>query len=424
MDDGDFFSIDSRKIIDVCSRALKNPVGLSEEMIRTIHKRRGDAYYDLDQPEKALADYNTLLAATPNDLGILNGKIRVLFILESNEEAWRELKRLLRAYPESPIPYRIAAAAYLEKGDYKSCIHYANEAISRDSEYPVSYFIRADAFIRLGDFAQCEDNLNRFFALRPQAGDRSYELAYLLRGDARTKLGKRQAALADYMMARRLNPSSEALRRIWCWYWRAGKLNMCLYVSDEWVRKEPKNYRAYLAKASSLAGLGRFSEAVAASEKAFSLNNSDLVCLVQMGSFKLITGKSEESLQLLNRALQEDPGNPAILGWLVLVLTLSPEPGIRDGNRAKELALKLCDNKKVKQGEALLLLSLAYGENGEFEKAILEGQRALKLLEREPTLAKNCRIAIESFQKKVKFVNQGSPFQMAWEFEILRFIED
>lgn len=124
-----------------------------------------------------------------------------------------------------------------------------------------------------------------------------------------------------------------------------GEFDLAIRDVDEYIRLNPKSANAFAERGFTWRQKGEFARAVA-----------DYDASLRIG------GKF--SAPILND-----------FAW---ILATAPDPGIRDGKRAVELAESACEQSEYKYPAALDTLAAAYAEAGNFPKAVEMEQRALE----------------------------------------------
>ena len=99
----------------------------------------------------------------------------------------------------------------------------------------------------------------------------------------------------------------------------------------------------------------------------------------------------------------QQPEAPAGLNGLAWLLATCPDPGVRDGKRAVELAKEACKSALGKKGNELDTLAAAYAETGQFEEAVRQQEMALD----DPEFTK---LAADGARKRLELYRQGKPY--------------
>jgi tetratricopeptide (TPR) repeat protein len=81
----------------------------------------------------------------------------------------------------------------------------------------------------------------------------------------------------------------------------------------------------------------------------------------------------------LRRALQIDPGFPDVLNNLAWLLASGPDPSLRNGPEAVQLAERACQLTEYRRTIMLGTLAAAYAEAGRFPEAMATAERAIAL---------------------------------------------
>ena len=184
---------------DEAVKAFDEAVKLKPEFYQAWYAR-GLALSDQDKYQEALASFDRVTEIKPN-----------LY------EAWRERGKALynlKRYPEALAPYDKAIALndkdsvlYILRGDLLYELKRYSEAIDAYSQaitlkhHPFVYNNRGNARSDLGDKQGAIADFNKAIELKPD-----YAEAYNNRGNARSESGNKQGAIADYTIAIELKP--------------------------------------------------------------------------------------------------------------------------------------------------------------------------------------------------------------------------
>jgi tetratricopeptide (TPR) repeat protein len=90
-------------------------------------------------------------------------------------------------------------------------------------------------------------------------------------------------------------------------------------------------------------------------------------------------GNLAETIASLREAANRNPDSPAALNNLACLLATAPDPALRDGPRAVELAEKACALGGNPNAVLLSTLAAAYAEVGRFDEAVATAERACTL---------------------------------------------
>jgi len=135
-------------------------------------------------------------------------------------------------------------------------------------------------------------------------------------------------------------------------------------------------------------------EDITAAAEARPLNDRDIhnraVVLAHLGRFR-------EAIQEYERALELNPDSGGTHNNLAWLLSTSEDHGIRDGDRALGHALRAVELGK--NGAWMDTLAAAYAECGEFEKAVLAAESAIRMSENNDSFLKR----LQMYQRGVSY---------------------
>jgi tetratricopeptide (TPR) repeat protein len=138
-----------------------------------------------------------------------------------------------------------------------------------------------------------------------------------------------------------------------------------------------RNYgKAYYNMGQVLRKAGKWQEAADAYLAAARSMPGDLATQLNLASVLPHLNRGKEAVAHFDEALRIDPASIEGLNNLAWLLSTSPDPRVRDGVRAVELAEQACSLTGSKIPVLLGTLAAAYAEAGRFSEAITAAQRA------------------------------------------------
>jgi tetratricopeptide (TPR) repeat protein len=113
----------------------------------------------------------------------------------------------------------------------------------------------------------------------------------------------------------------------------------------------------------------------------------------------LLAGRAAEARDSLLAGLRATPGEPNLTHALARLLASSPDPAVRDGQRALELARSVFEQEKTM--EHAETVAMAYAESGAFDDAVRWQRTLLAEAERLGDAAWTARLRanLERYQR-------------------------
>jgi len=263
-------------------------------------------------------------------------------------------------------------------------------------------------------------NIPEFVNLQPDAikkiHPRYLDDTYYVRagGEFRRQLDY-ENAIRWYQKALAINPKNvEALVQLGDCLVRQRKFSEAKPYFTQAIEIDPKSRRGHEGLGNVLAEEGKFSEAVAHFRAALRIDPRFAIAHFRLGVLLMDTGnreeaklhlaeairldredpraacalaaalasegKLQEAAELYRLALGIDPDLPMALTELAAILTTTEDPNLRNGQEALQLAKRACKVTGNQNPAALLVLSQAYAEVGQFGDAIDAAEEALKIV--------------------------------------------
>ncbi len=157
---------------------------------------------------------------------------------------------------------------------------------------------------------------------------------------------------------------------------KAGGVDAAIERFQATLRTQP-SAPVHQSLAMALLQKGRSAEAVAHLKEAIHLDPRFAGAHAALGSLALQSGNPTEAIGNFEAALSIEPGNAYYLNNLAWMLATCPEPKIRDGRRALQLAEQASQITKGMNPAILETLAAAQAETGGFSEATATAERAL-----------------------------------------------
>ena len=280
----------------------------------------------------------------------------------------RDRLQLFGAKTEARFDRAVRAA---RSGRHGEAIALYRELLAEDDADPDVHFNLARSLIETGEQAAAEDRLRRAIDVRPSHGAAHFNLALLLGRTGRTDEGARHLERAADIDPENLQWRLARARA------RAGAGNASGARSEleAIVRLDPGAVEARRLLAALLLESGEPIHAADHLAALAALTPDDLRVHFNLGLTRFQSGQFAAAREALETALGRFPGDLAVRHLLARILATSPDPSVRDGARAVELAQSVVDEQPAV--DHLETLAMAMAEAGRFAEAVSWQQRAL-----------------------------------------------
>jgi len=125
------------------------------------YSRRGRAYTDLKEFDRALEDINRAIAIDPGVKRAYLARARTYLDMGDNQRAIVDATEGIRRLPELPHGYSIRGRALNLSGEYEKALVDYEQAIKLDPNFPVAYAGRAGVKMNLGDRCGAREDTTR-----------------------------------------------------------------------------------------------------------------------------------------------------------------------------------------------------------------------------------------------------------------------
>lgn len=364
--------------------------------------RRGNQELVAERPERAAEEFRRGLEVAPDHLELRLNLGLALARAGRPADAAEAFREAVRRHPDSARAHHDLGSALRAAGRSAEAIEALRRATELQPDYPSAWFNLANALSGEERWPQAEEAARRHLQLQP--GDRrsAYLLAMAQHGQGRgDEAAKRLRALLDEdpkdVVTRRglatvLTTMGRAAEVGELWHqiadlelpvaergrlldagardlWRLGRRQQAVGLWRDWARIAPGSSPAHTALANGLQLLGRRQEAQEQFARAAALDPQNATAWHSEISLRVLGGDFAGAARRADEAMAIHPEHPGLLDVTARLLATAPEPSLRDGARALDLAIRL---RRIEPTNPQYpeTLAMALAEAGHFDRAV------------------------------------------------------
>jgi tetratricopeptide (TPR) repeat protein len=410
----------------ICAAALLAGLGV-------LTWRQCGMYADTETLWRTTIERNPGCWLALNDLGAM------LYERGQTDQAITLLRKSLGIEPGNAETENNLGAALDKKGELDEAILHFQKAVAIRPYFAEAHRNLGETLLRNGEMDEAIGELEKAVAIRPDLAKSHRNLA-----EALQEKGLADQAIAQFREALRLHPEEDKAHfELGVALLRKGERDQAMVQFQEEVNIRPGNAEAQNSLGYCLLETGRVDEAIVHLQKAleirpsygqahYNLGNAllrqgrvdqaisqfrTLAALEpglaeahgSLGKALLQNGRVDDAIQELRKALAIRPGFAEarrILAGIAWRLATSPNPSLRDGTKALELARQTDQLAGGSDPMMAATLAAAYAEAGRLDQAVATARRALQLA----TGPENATLAA-GIQAQLKCYEAGSPFR-------------
>jgi Flp pilus assembly protein TadD len=210
--------------------------------------------------------------------------------------------------------------------------------------------------------------------------DPRFALAQNNLGLALLQTGQKDEAIVHFQQALQIDPDDPGVRNnLGCTLLLVGRLDEAVVQFQKMLQINPDDASTHNNLGCALLLEGHSDEAIVHFQKVLQINPNDAGTHFNLGRALLRSERENEAIAHFNRALQIDPHSLKTQNELAWVLATAPQPLLRDGHQAVELAEQANQTAGGKDPVILRTLAAAYAEAGRFDDAMQSAQKAVAL---------------------------------------------
>ncbi len=354
-----------------------------------------------NEPRRALEAFERALAGRPEDPYLAYNSALAHLALGDEVEAERWLRRALDLDPDFRNAHSNLGELLAADGRVAEAAEHFRRGHEIDPDDVSTHVAWAKALAALGERERALTELEAVLARAPESGE-----ALLNRGIVEAQLGREAAAEASFRAGAAAG-SAAASAELGLLRERQGRLAEAEAAYRAALAVEPGQPEAGERLGGLLGRAGRFSEAAAAFGAVVASAPDRAATRLGQALALLLAEDCAAARRVLEEGLGRDPENLAVAHLLARVLAASPDPAVRDGERALEIAERVLRRESTVEHAETLAMALA--EVGRSAQAITWQQQVMARLDpvAQPERVAAARARLESYQR-------GEPVRSPW----------
>lgn len=311
------------------------------------------------------------------------------------DEAVSDFTKALEINPKFAEAHYYRGIAYDKMGLYDEAISDYNKALEINPKYALAYYARGFVYNQYkGQHDQAISDYSKALEINPR-----FVWAYVSRGICYSKKGQYDEGISDFSKALEINPRDIlAYRNRGAAYHDKGQDDEAIFDYNKALEINPNDAVAYRERGDSYYSKGEYDSAISDFNKAIDINPKDAVAYLYRGDAYEKKDRYKEAIVDYNKAIEIDPKYIMAYNNLSWILSTAKESRIRNGKKARELAMKACELSNSKSSFILDTLAAAYAREGDFENAVKWQEKATEFA--EPAKRADYGERLESYKQR------------------------
>ncbi|GJM26137.1 MAG: O-GlcNAc transferase [Phycisphaerae bacterium] len=276
------------------------------------------------------------------------------------------------------LPIAILAAAALHRVVRKAKREPSRETFAKLARVSMAAYLVGLFFLTMAQATVWRDSQS-LWAHALRVGVESH-IAHVNVAESLRTMGRHEDAYDHYGRASVLNPAdAKAFNGLGISALKIGRPDQALQHLKQAIELAPTHAKYQYNIAEVYAGYGRLNDAVTHYQLAIDAAPCFVVAIARLAAVQEANARFAGAKETLENGLKCSSGNAELSGHLAWLLATCPDNSIRDGKRAVEVALSLCDKTAYNDPMALSTLATAYAETKAYEQAIATQSEAIQL---------------------------------------------
>lgn len=271
----------------------------------------------------------------------------------------------------------LATLTFIRNNEYTSSVALWTTVAERVPDNPRGHHNLGQALGDAGRKAEAMEAYERALAIVPSFADAHHNLGQLWLDE-----GRPDRALPRFEQAVKFNPTDpESRYGLAAALAQLGRVDEAHAQLDEALRLEPRMAKALNLRGTLLAQAGDGVSAIGMFEQALQQEPGHAEATLNLAMALHHQGRYSEALPYYERALELSPENPTVLRQAARFFATAPDPGVRNGLRAVDLASRAAVREGNSDLRTLDTLAAAHAQAGQWSQAQSVARHVLRAAE-------------------------------------------
>jgi tetratricopeptide (TPR) repeat protein len=291
------------------------------------------------------------------------------------DEAKADVLEGLKDAPHSPDLQNGLGFILIGQKQFDEALPHFEEAIRFAPNLASAWYGKGYCLLQRKNYTDAEASSARAWQLNPEEYKAGLMLAL-----ARQNQKKQSEAQTAFRILLNQKPNwAPALRGLASLMAEMGKTDDAIDYYTQSLKTEPNDLEAQNGLAAAFAYSGNLQRAIEQYEASLKINPSQSDVHCHLAELLSAQGQTAQAIEHYRESLRLDPGLTTAANNLAWILATNPDPKLRSGQQAVELAEAACKQSEDKIPFLLGTLAAAYAEAGRFSDAVNTAKKARDL---------------------------------------------
>jgi len=263
------------------------------------YEMRAGCYKELNQPQKAINDYDTAIRLFPQYFTVWYEKADVLLDLDKNREAIDAYWQMYKVNPQYKWCYYNMARGYKNLSMLDSALYFINLHIDHHTDDGDGFDVKGDIFYARNDYPAAIAQYSEAIVLDPKK-ERFYED----RGDAYFSNNENEKALADFNKAAELDTKKPyPLERIGDYFYMRKEYEKAVPYYQKSVKTDPGYKYGWESLNLCYTNMGKYKDAIVSAKRALAIDSTYDSALGNLGWTYYCDGNYDDCIKYSYLAL-------------------------------------------------------------------------------------------------------------------------
>ena len=379
--------------------------------VTNLHYKFGLVALQQGRLEESIRHYEILLEHFPNSAKAHAQIAEVLIRTGRPEQALHHLEKALELNPDDDISRGNLGVALNQLGRHPDAAQQFRELLKHNPENAHTHAGLAAALVGQKLLDQAIDSYKKSLALNNQDGETHLNLSKVL--ELTNQTAKADEHLKKALDFTKDNPQTQAdiLDHMALSAAKKGQLDQAIELWQSIIKLQPNRESTHANLAQAFARQNNIPKAQQHWNKLLEINSKNTSAMYNLAMADYRQGNLTAAISRYQALLDIEPKHLEALNNLAWILCTSNDEGIRNLDKAKELAEKGCQLSNNQDPVPLDTLAIIYAATGDFDQAAKIAAQAIELADSsgKSELSQEIKSRLKLYQNAKPYQHTAKP---------------